>query len=306
MDNIVFVFPPAHPPEIAEFIALGFTAIVIAISFLGSCFLMTVRLTDPEELSSLFLLAILLAFLDICQGMAYTVLYWVQPTCLLYQDDILCKLKFKTLSLFTAVTFMGAIYAINVLIFIKCRKMELKCVVTFFTEGLLLVATFLTTQGLYIEELPVPNTIGSTATPDTNTRVSIYRGYISEVLVAIGLFLMTIQVICNILTIVHIKRNFIQEDIEFRAKLLACLVVVSILTFINSMIPAFNSFIKADNIITSAALDYLLLLSFNIPAIAIPIAMITFLKPVRNNVKTIVKACLCCLKHAVTKLNSAT
>ena len=131
--------------------------------------------------------------------------------------------------------------------------------------------------------------------------------YVSAIGVLILLFL-GIQIICSILTVVFIRRNTLGENTDIKkavAKVLAYFVAASLLSFVNSVGPAFITLIREsitnNDTTTIVALNYLTLVVFNVPAIATPIVTIALLKPVRLAIKTAIKKAyaLCCRKHSV-------
>ena len=115
------------------------------------------------------------------------------------------------------------------------------------------------------------------------------------------------QIICGALTIVYIKRNMLEENTKIKkaiAKVLAYFAVSSILSIINTIAPGVNLLIRkavtANNTTVIIAVNYLLLLVFNIPSIATPIVTILLLKPVRVAIKAMIKrACMCCRTRSV-------
>ena len=100
--------------------------------------------------------------------------------------------------------------------------------------------------------------------------------YVAAIGVLILLFL-GIQIICSILTVVFIRRNTLGENTGIKkavAKVLAYFIVASFLSLINNIGPAFVPLIQeaiADKDTTTiVVVNYLLLVVFNVPAIATP------------------------------------
>ena len=88
----------------------------------------------------------------------------------------------------------------------------------------------------------------------------------------------------------YVKRNVLEGNKAVKkavAKVLAYLAVASILSFINSVIPSANPAIQTlDDIASVVAVNYILRLVVNVPAIATPIVAIILLKPIRVAMKT--------------------
>ena len=278
--------------------------VVLVLPSLLLCILCALALIFSKEINKKIRLLLVNIFAaEICKWMAYTVFYLTWPVRLLYQDDFTCKLFFSLYAAATVQTFMaGALYAINVYIFIKHGKKKLKWRVVIPLAAISWIVTFVFAAMPYIEKKITSNGF-CVSNPD---RI-IYKIYATAIGVLILLFL-GVQIICGILTVVYIRRNTLEENTDIKkavAKVQAYFAAASILSFINNIGPAFVPLIReaiADNdTTTTVAVNYLILVVFSIPAIATPIVTIALLKPVRLATKTMIKKAytLCCRKHSV-------
>ena len=122
-----------------------------------------------------------------------------------------------------------------------------------------------------------------------------------------SLIFISIQLICSVFVIVYIKRNVLEGNITVKravAKVVAYLIVASILSFFNNIAPIANPLIRnaipENDIVGFVLVNYLLRLIFNVPAVATPIVGIILLKPLRIAIKNISKkACTCSSKNKI-------
>ena len=163
-------------------------------------------------------------------------------------------------------------YALNVYIFIKSGERKLKwSVVILFT---LVSWTASAAVGIvpYFDELGVVNINGFCTTDSRSSSFKIAGSF----MIALAFIFLSIQLICSILTIVHVKRNVLEGNISVKkavAKVLTYLAVASILSFIYSIVPIANPFIRRvipDDRVRYVVVNYILRLVFNFAAIATP------------------------------------
>ena len=245
---------------------------------------------------------------EVCKWISNSVYYLGWPIRLLHQDDVSCKMSVSFIIIASLQSFMAyATYAVNVYIFIKYGEKRLKWYVVIPAVTISWMVSITAGIGPYLDGLKVYSTNGF-CTVDTNT---FFKGYVSAIVVN-AVFFMIIQLICSILTIVYVKKNTLEENADIKkavAKVLAYLLVASILTFFNDIIPAANSAIRAaipkNDVTTIVALNYFIRLVFNVPSIATPIITIVLLKPVRVAIKTwIKKFFVCCHNNQVHPVNN--
>ena len=134
-----------------------------------------------------------------------------------------------------------------------------------------------------------------------------YIGMAVSLTVGAMLFL-SVELIFCILTVAYMKRNVLEGDTNVKkavAKVLRYMAAVSVLSFINSILPHFiGMIIESTTISTSRTLthyvtaNYVIRVLANITAFPTPIVTIILLKPVRDAIKTMSKkVCPCCHKN---------
>ncbi len=237
---------------------------------------------------------------EICNWLGYTVFYLGFPIRLIYSDDYSCKFFISSFVVVAVQKFTaGALYAINVYIFIKHGKKKLKwyVIIPYIVISWILAVS---TLGIlpYLDEFGAININGfCTTNPDSVLLMGLLPPLVSS-----AVFFLIIQLICSILTVIYIKKNTLEGNTTVKraiTKVLIYLVVVSILSFINSIIPSANPAIREtlpeNDVIGVVAVNYILRLVFNIPTFATPIVAIVLLKPVRTAIKMI--CCARCLKR---------
>ena len=275
-----------------------FTVLVIPMTLL--CLLCIWALMFAREINPKirFLLVNIFAT-EVCYWLGYTVFYLGWPVRMLYNVDSLCQVfisfNFTSAELkFTG----GTIYAISVLIFIKHGNKKIKwyVIISYVTISWILAVAF----GMipYFNDLGVTTVNGFCMA--NSQSVSYYFNL--TVRVSTAFLSMSVQIICIILVLIFMKKNVLEGNTSVKkaiVKVLGYLAVSSVLYFINAILPIFNPFIFKEIILnntltTLVAVQYALRLFFNIPALAIPVAAIALLKPVRDSIKSISKKCATC------------
>ena len=235
---------------------------------------------------------------EICNWLSYSVFYLGWSVHLVYQEDITCKFFISCFAVAAAQKFTaGGVYAVNIYIFIKYGEKKLK----WFVVVPFIVISWISALSMgiipYFYEFGTVNINGfCTRNPES----VLFRG-ILPILIVMSLFFLSIQLICSILTIVYIKRNVLEGNKAVKkavAKVLAYLAVASILSFINSIIPAaipgIQTLVPPNDIASVVAVNYILRLVVNVPAIATPIVAIILLKPIRVAMKIMSKKVFFC------------
>ena len=129
----------------------------------------------------------------------------------------------------------------------------------------------------------------------------------ASLIVGATIFL-SIELTFCILTVLYMKRNVLEGDTSVKkavAKVLGYMAVVSLLSFINSVLPhsiaiTFRSATTGTNLTHYITMNYVIGLFTNITAFPTPIVTIILLKPVRDAIKTMskkVSTCICCHKN---------
>ena len=264
------------------------------------CLLCVLALAFAEEINKKIRVLLINIFAaEICNWLSYSVFYLGWSVRLVYDDDITCMFFISCFAVAAAQKFTaGGVYAVNIYIFIKYGEKKLKwfVVIPFIIISWVFAAL---SMGIipYFDEFGAVNINGFCT---TNPEAVLFRVLVPT-LIVLSLFFLSIQLICSILTIVYVKRNVLEGNKAVKkavAKVLAYLAVASILSFINSVIPAANPAVRRllppDDIASVVAINYILRLVFNVPAIATPIVAIILLKPIRVAMKTMSKKVFFC------------
>ena len=203
------------------------------------CLLCVLALAFAEEINKKIRVLLINIFAaEIGSWLSYSVYYLGWPVRLVYNDDITCKYFISCFAVAGAQKFTaGGVYAVNIYVFIKYGEKKLK----WFVVIPLIVISWISALSMgiipYFDEFGAVNINGfCTRNPES----VLFRG-ILPILIILSLFFLSIQLICSILTIVYVKKNVLEENKAVKkavAKVLAYLAVASILSFINSIIPA--------------------------------------------------------------------
>ena len=241
--------------------------------------------------SKIWLLLVNIFTAEICNWISYTIITVGWPIRFHYKELISCKVFTSSFILSGIQRFIaGAIYAVNVYIFIKYGDKKLKwyMIVPF------VIITWLVTVAIstlpYFLDSQVKNVHGFCSF-DPGSRLFVIAAL---GILTVAVTLLVVQLIFGLLTVVFIKRNVLVENTDVKkaiAKVLAYLLIASILSFINNVVPLIGPVLRRltadDDIIGIIATNYVIRSIFNVPAIATPIVAILLLKPVRLALKTI-------------------
>ena len=276
------------------------------------CLLCMLALLITREINPIVRLVLLDIFAaEVCLWFSFAIFYLGWPSRFLYDKVNLCKVfissyRVGSMQKFTA----GAIYGVVVYLIVKHGEKKIKAyaIVTCIAVSWILTAS---TVGVipYIEEFGAASIHGFCKSNSTSLS---YKIIISTTL-PLSVFFSIIQFVCGVMVFVYIKRNTLHENKKMKkaiAKVLVYLIVVSILSLINSGLPVINPIIfkeviRLNSTVRLVAVNYVVRLLANVPAIATPIVAIALLKPVRVAMKTMMsKVCVClsCLR----KTNSTT
>ena len=234
-----------------------------------------------------------------------------------HENDDSCKLFISLYIVSGILKFAStSTYAMNIYIFVKYGETKLKwyVIIPYFVITWV-VATIAAGVPPYHQSYGVSSNNGfCTVNPLSAAFISTLT-----MLTAGASFFLTIELIFCILTFVYMKRNTLKGNTVVKkavAKVLGYLAVVSVLSFINSVIPHFNPFIfrltnPISNFATITAIAYLTRVVPNLTAFGTPIVTIILLKPVRDAIKTMSKKVCPCWPNnqvhpAATEEHSAT
>ena len=196
-----------------------------------------------------------------------------------------------------------SIFAVSVYVFIHHENKKLKWYVIIpYIVVTWTVVTLTVSVPPYLEDYGAQNIRGFCA---ANLFSGPYIGMSVSLTVGAVLFL-SIELISCILTVIYMKRNVLEGNASVKkaiAKVLGYMAAVSVLSFINSVLPYFIPMIfettsPDGNLTTFLAGIYVTRVCANITAFPTPIVTIILLKPVRDAIKTMSKkVCPCCHKN---------
>ena len=231
---------------------------------------------------------------EICNSLCYSVLYLGWPVVHLYNENNLCKVSLSLYLVSAVQKFTsGGIYAINVYIFIKHGEKKLKWSVI--TPYIIVSWILAVAAGVlpYLDDYGVTNYTGFCRV-DTGSVT-----YILSVAIAVltAFLLFGIELACCILTMVYITRNVLEENTDIKkavAKVLAYLVVASVLSFMSGTVPNLLPIIliramNESHTVQLITVNYIIRMVSNMVAISTPIVAVALLKPVRAAIKMIWK-----------------
>ena len=228
---------------------------------------------------------------EVCNWFSYSVFYLGWPARFLYDDDVLCKVYISSLRVVTIQKFTaGAMYAINVYIFIKHGDSKWYTIIPFIVLSWLLS---IATVGVipYLDNFGAVNSGGFCR---SDSKSVSYQVLISISIILAFIFLI-IQLIFSIFVVVYVKRNALRGNTYVKravAILLGFVAVYSVLSFINGILPVvnpviLNEVVPPDDMTTRIVVNFFLRIFYNIPSIALPIFTIVLLKPIRAAIKSL-------------------
>ena len=265
------------------------------------CILCELALIFAKNINAkIHLLLINIFAAEILDWFDYFIFYLGWPARFIYDEDITCKLY---VSLFLTTTLLNfastSQYSVSIYMFVKYGDKKLKwyviipCIVITWTVGTILVGT-----SPYLKEYGISNFNGF-CTADALSAAYIVN---ITILVVCSLFFLSIELICCILSLVHIKRATLEGNTSVKkavAKVVGYFAVISVLSFINSVLPVFSPIIfrltiPKSNLATFLTVNYAVRVLPNITAFPTPIVTIILLKPVRDAIKTMSKKVFPC------------
>ena len=196
----------------------------------------------------------------------------------------------------------AGLYATQVYTFIKHGQKKLKWRVVIPFEAVSWLVTFIIAALPYADQ-DIYTTNGFCA-HDPSKAIFLIAAFSTG---AIAVFFLGVQIVYGVLTFVFIKRNTLEENTDIKkavAKVLAYFIISSILSLIDKIAPWINQLIvravPQDDTTTIIAVNYVVMLIFIIPSIAMPFVTIALLKPVRVAIKAMIKkVCMCCRTRSV-------
>ena len=281
-----------------------FTLVIVPPFFLS--LLCVVGLISTKEINKKIQFSLINVFAgEILRCLCFSFFYLGVPVRLIYEENVSCKLFISLFYVTAGQKFTSdTIYAICVSIFIKYGEKKLKWYVMIpFT---VISWTVSIAMGIipYFDDVGTANIKGfCKIDPDS----SLFKGLVLT-LTGLALFFLTIQITCIIVTVAYIKKNVLEGNTDVKkvvTKVMVYFVSVSVLTFILSIVPTANpSIVKqlSNSIVNFVAVNYIIRLVYNIPAIATPIVAIAMLTPVRVALKNLSKNYCQCLNRQVHPL----
>ena len=251
----------------------------------------------------------------------FFIVYLGWPLRFITNEDISCKIYVSLFAIMAVLKFAStSIYGVGVYLFVRHGEKKLKWYVIIPYIVVTWTVTSMTLGVIpYIKEYGAIPIKGWCIVDSSSALFFVIA--VSHVIGAT--FFVSIEVICCILTVVYIKRNTSEGNSRVKkatTKVLGYLAIISILSFINVVLPYVYLIAtqfqtvpnrNAANLSSFLALSYLIKIIPNILAFPTPIITILLLKPLRDAIKTISKkACPCWPKNRVhpanTKENHAT
>ena len=279
-----------------------FTFLVLAPFLL--CLLCVLALAFAKEINlKIRLLLINIFTAEALNWFSFFILYLGWTARFMDEEDTSCQLFISLHAITGLLKFAGtSLYTVGIFVFIKHGDKKLKwymiipyIVVTW------IVVTLTVGMPPYLRDCGTQNAKGFCT---VNLFSASYIGMAVSLIVG-AMFFLSMQLICCILTFTYIKQNVLEGDSLVKraiAKILRYMVVVSVLSFISSVLPYFIAMIFENipdrNVATFLAIVYVIRVFTNITAFPTPIVTIILLKPVRDAIKTMSKkVCLCCHKN---------
>ena len=268
------------------------------------CVLALVLAKDINAKVRLLLINIFTA--EMLSSFSFFFMYLGWPGRFMNEEGTSCKMLFSLHNLAGLLKFSGtSLYAVVIYIFIKHgdKKLKWHVIIPYIALTWILVTL---TVGMppYLEEYRAQNTRGFCR---ANVLSAPYIGMAASLTVGATIFL-SIELTFCILTVLYIKRNVLEGDTSVKkavAKVLGYMAVVSLLSFINSVLPhsiaiTFRSATTGTNLTRYITMNYVIGLFANIMTFPTPIVTIILLKPVRDAIKTMgkkVSTYICCHKN---------
>ena len=266
------------------------------------CVLALVLAKDMNAKIRLLLINIFTA--ETLSSFSFFFIYLGWPARFINEEGTSCKMLLSLNNLAGLLKFSGtSLYAVGVYVFIKHGDKKLKWYVII---PYIIVAwtVVILTVGLppYLEGYRTQNVRGFCT---ANVFSAPYIGMAVSLTVGATIFL-SIELTFCILTVLYMKRNVLGGNTSVKkavAKVLGYMAVVSVLSFINSVLPhfiamIFKSTLTGSNLTRYFTLHYMIRIFANITAFPNPIVTIILLKSVRDAIKTMSKKVSpCCHKN---------
>ena len=254
-------------------------------------------------------LIINMSIADVINWFHFVVCYLGWPMAHLFQreEDIVCKISVSLFIVATMQKFIAcASYSLNVYIFVKYGERKLKWyIIVIFLVAAWIISAISGTSPFY--EVSNVTSIDSFCIIDGDNLVFKIAG---GVLTSLALLFLSFQLVSSLLTIVYVKRNVLEGNEAVKkavTKIMACLCVSSIFSFISLIVPIFVSLIPYNRVtfLITYVFRKLLVIALVISTTIITIAV---LKPIRVAMKTICKKvfCFCLPNNQIAPANEAT
>ena len=215
-------------------------------------------------------------------------------------EFVSCKISYTTYFMVSLLKWTsGTIYTIFIFFFIKYGEKKLKWY-TIIPSIAISWIVILIMSGL-IGQFGTPG-LGHYASGICTIRIfsSLVYPIITVLSGMISLVFLIIQIVMAIVTSVYIKKHTLEGNVQIKkavAKILAYLVIASIFSFVNSIVPVVSFLMRLvipdSNIAFTTARVYFTQVFFSFPSLATPLVAIAILKPLREAMKIMLKKMFC-------------
>ena len=247
---------------------------------------------------------------EICNWVAYSVLLLGFPTRFSGKiaDNYSCKIALSLLVVAPQTKFAAtALYSVMVYLLIRYGITKLKWSVIIVFTCIFWIAAFLIGLIPYFDDFAFNN--AGFCEVDSRSLLFILVVGIS---VIVMFFATCTIIVFGVLTLLYIKRNTLEGNVEVKksmARHLIFLSIVAVFAFVNNILPASFPHIRAalvDRVIVSiVVVQYILRVIFNMLSVITPIATVIILKPMRPAMKLMfMKMCAICKSREVSEIHA--
>ena len=237
---------------------------------------------------------------EILNWIGYAIFYLGWIVRLNHNETTSCIMFYTFAVIFNIQKFTsGALYAVNIFLFIKYGEKKLKwyIIIPHIVLSWLIISVISILRAIFIPSNFVRYINGICSVP---IYTSVLFTISTSLTTSIAFILLVVQIIIIIITFVYIKKNTLTENAQIKkavAKVLVYIIIASIISFVGTIFPAVSFIVRliipGSTIVTMTARSYFSRLVFGVPGIATPIAAIALLKPVREAIKTMPRNLFC-------------
>ena len=275
------------------------------------CLLCLLTLFMAKEINGKIRLLLINIFsAEILNWLVFFILYLGWPARFRDNEHISCKVSISLHGITGLSRFAStSIYAVSVYMFIKHGDKKLKwyVIIPYIVVTWTMITTTMSVPP-YLQDYDAVNRNGFCRANGVSVSYIVHV----TILTVGALFFLSTELIYSILTVIYMKRNVLEGNTSLKkavTKVLGYMVIVSVLSFINSVLPYLFGTITSQAVSIASenqtltndiTIDYVARVFPNITAFPTPIVTIILLKPVRDAIKNFCKkVCPCWPKHQV-------